>query len=111
MAKKKVTEETIPTVTTLNENENVEKIELEDVVLNVKETEESIENVETKINLENNESLNNIVSEIKEELNVVTEIKEKVAELEDLCTAINSYVEVEIIDGKQDIYSYIIAVE
>ena len=37
--------------------------------------------------------------------------KEKVAELEDLCTAINSYVEVEIIDGKQDIYSYIIAVE
>ena len=37
--------------------------------------------------------------------------KEKQAELEELCTEINSYVEVEIIDGKQDIYSYIIAVE
>lgn len=37
--------------------------------------------------------------------------KEKQAELEDLCTALNSYVEVEIIEGKQDIYSYIIAVE
>ena len=37
--------------------------------------------------------------------------KEKQAELEDLCTALNSYVEVEIIEGKQEIYSYIIAVE
>ena len=37
--------------------------------------------------------------------------KEKQAELEDLCTELNSYVEVEIIEGKQDIYSYIIAVE
>ena len=37
--------------------------------------------------------------------------KEKQAELEELCTEINEYVEVEIIDGKQDIYSYIIAVE
>ena len=36
---------------------------------------------------------------------------EKKAELEDLCTELNSYVEVEIIEGKQDIYSYIIAVE
>ena len=37
--------------------------------------------------------------------------KEKQAELEGLCTELNSYVEVEIIEGKQDIYSYIIAVE
>jgi DAK2 domain fusion protein YloV len=37
--------------------------------------------------------------------------KEKQAELESLCTELNSYVEVEIIEGKQDIYSYIIAVE
>ena len=37
--------------------------------------------------------------------------KEKQAELEELCTALNPYVEVEIIDGKQEIYSYIIAVE
>ena len=37
--------------------------------------------------------------------------KEKQAELEDLCLELNSYVEVEIIEGKQDIYSYIIAVE
>lgn len=31
--------------------------------------------------------------------------------LEDMCLAINSNIEVEIIEGKQDIYSYIIAVE
>lgn len=35
----------------------------------------------------------------------------EVSELEDLCASINSDVDVEIIDGKQDIYSYIIAVE
>ena len=37
--------------------------------------------------------------------------KEKHAELEELCVAINEDVEVEIIDGKQEVYSYIIAVE
>lgn len=37
--------------------------------------------------------------------------EEEVAELEDLCQSVNSNVEVEIIPGEQDIYSYIIAVE
>lgn len=36
---------------------------------------------------------------------------EAMEELEDLCRIVNSNVEVEIIEGKQDIYSYIIAVE
>ena len=36
---------------------------------------------------------------------------EEMAVLEDLCKAVNEEVEVEIIEGKQDIYSYIIAVE
>ena len=37
--------------------------------------------------------------------------KDEVSSLEEICTSMNSNVDVEIIDGKQDIYSYIIAVE
>ena len=37
--------------------------------------------------------------------------EEDKAQLEDFCLAINKDLDVEIIDGKQDIYSYIIAVE
>mgnify|MGYP000754898592 CR=1 FL=1 len=37
--------------------------------------------------------------------------KDEVSVLEDICTSVNSDVDVEIIEGKQDIYSYIIAVE
>ncbi len=37
--------------------------------------------------------------------------KEEINMLEELCTTMNSDVDVEIIEGKQDIYSYIIAVE
>lgn len=37
--------------------------------------------------------------------------KDEVLTLEELCTSVNPDVDVEIIEGKQDIYSYIIAVE
>ncbi|MCI5582676.1 MAG: hypothetical protein MR357_03045, partial [Anaeroplasma sp.] len=37
--------------------------------------------------------------------------KSEISSLENICASINSDVDVEIIEGKQDIYSYIIAVE
>ncbi len=37
--------------------------------------------------------------------------EDKFGEIEELCLAVNSDIDVEIIEGKQDIYSYIIAVE
>ena len=37
--------------------------------------------------------------------------EDKFGEIEELCLAVNSNIDVEIIEGKQDIYSYIIAVE
>lgn len=36
---------------------------------------------------------------------------EEIEELKEHCTELNEDVEVEVIDGNQDIYSYIIAVE
>ena len=67
---------------------------------------------------ERRDALKSLLSDcINEESHMVTffygkDVKdEEVAELEEITTAINPNVDVEIIDGKQDIYSYIIAVE
>ena len=67
---------------------------------------------------ERRDALKSLLSDcINEESHMVTffygkDVKdEEVAELEEITTAINPNVDVEIIDGKQEIYSYIIAVE
>ncbi len=67
---------------------------------------------------ERKDALRSLLSDcINEESHMVTffygkDVKEdEVSELEDIATSINPNVDVEIIDGKQEIYSYIIAVE
>lgn len=64
------------------------------------------------------DALNSLLEKlINEESQIVTFFcgndisAEDMEELESLCSAVNENVEVEIIEGKQDIYSYIIAVE
>ncbi len=64
------------------------------------------------------DALKSLLSDcINEESHMVTffygkdVLEDEVAELENITTSINPNVDVEIIDGKQDIYSYIIAVE
>ncbi|MGM9969139.1 MAG: DAK2 domain-containing protein [Anaeroplasma sp.] len=67
---------------------------------------------------ERNDALKELLSKtIKEDSEIITffcgtDVQEdEINELEDLCLEINPDLDVEIIEGKQDIYSYIIAVE
>ena len=52
-----------------------------------------------------------IIDKYSKNIKLESELKEEISSLENICASINSDVDVEIIEGKQDIYSYIIAVE